>query len=93
MRNRFYDLPTEIICQIYIRDSTYKEFYNKVIDVIENNPKFSHLDENYYVFKKFYHFCNLEEYYRVSQKYSFRADILVIRFSYLKKENSFFLLI
>ena len=78
MRNRFYDLPTEIICQIYIRDSTYKEFYNKVIDVIENNPKFSHLDENYYVFKKFYHFCNLEEYYRVSQKYSFKKAVFII---------------
>jgi hypothetical protein len=90
MRNRFYDLPTEIICQIYIRDSTYKEFYNKVIDVIENNvPKFSHLDENYYVFNKVYHFCKLEDHFRVSQKYSFKKAVFII-IKKISKQNTIF---
>jgi len=79
MHNRFYDLPSEIIYEIYKRDSTYKEFYNKVIDVIENNvPTFSHLDENYYVFNKVYHFCKLEDNFKVSQKYSFTKAVFII---------------
>lgn len=79
MNNRFYDLPNEIIYEIYTRDITYKEFYNKVLYVIENIvPTFLHLDENYYVFNKFYHFCKLEDLFRVSQKYSFTKAVFIL---------------
>ena len=41
----FYDLPKEIITKIYEYDSTYKEIYDKIINLISDFPKFDYTEK------------------------------------------------
>jgi len=42
MKNLFYDLPNEIINNIYSYDNTYKEKFNLVIKELETYPTFEY---------------------------------------------------
>ena len=85
MKNRFYDLPLEIINKVYTFDNTYKEIYDKVVDVIEKFPVFHEVDDKenpgYYVFLREYNMyknVHIKEYLRVSQKYHFKKAVIII---------------
>lgn len=81
MKNRFYDLPLEIINKVYTFDNTYKEIYDKVVDVIEKFPVFDKENPGYYVFLreyKMYKNVPIKEYLSVSQTYHFKKAVVII---------------
>ena len=75
--SKFYDLPREIIYEIYIRDGTYKVIYDKVIQVINKLPCFTRIEKNYYIFTRNVNKLFFDD-YRISMNYSYKKSLIII---------------